>query len=90
MAVQKEIVAITGKYTKDGQEKNRYTKLGVMMDTKNGPMLKLEVIPIGWDGWAYLNDPKPREATASKVETYEGGIRKPADTDDFHSDPIPF
>jgi len=39
---------------------------------------------------AEWNDPKPREAAASKVETYEGGIRKPADTDDFHSDPIPF
>jgi len=27
-------------------------------------MLKLDVIPLkegGWDGWAYLNDPKPKE-----------------------------
>jgi hypothetical protein len=24
-------------------------------------MLKLEAVPIGWDGWAYLNDPKPRD-----------------------------
>jgi hypothetical protein len=28
-------------------------------------MLKLDVIPLkegGWDGWAYLNDPKPVES----------------------------
>jgi hypothetical protein len=24
-------------------------------------MLKLESIPIGWDGWAYLNEPRPQE-----------------------------
>lgn len=67
MAIQKEVTAITGKYMKDGQEKNRYTKLGVVMDTKNGPMLKLETIPLGWDGWAYLNDPKPREGAQTQA-----------------------
>lgn len=64
MAIQKEVTAITGKYMKDGQEKNRYMKMGVVMDTKNGPMLKIEAIPPGWDGWAYLNDPKPRDEAA--------------------------
>jgi hypothetical protein len=37
-------------------------------------MLKLDVMPIyaGWDGWAYMNDPKPKEPK------YEG---LPADED---------
>jgi hypothetical protein len=28
-------------------------------------MLKIDVIPLregGWDGWAYINDPRPQEA----------------------------
>lgn len=63
MAIIQEVTAVTGKYKdKDGNEKSRYMKLGVVMDTKNGPMLKLEAIPLGWDGWAYLNEPKEKES----------------------------
>lgn len=57
-----EVVAITGKYVdRDGNEKSRYLNIGAVINTKNGLMLKLEAVPIGWDGWAYLNQPKPRE-----------------------------
>jgi len=36
--------------------------MGVVMDTKNGGMaLKIEQVPVGWDGWAYLNEPRPRD-----------------------------
>ena len=63
--VTKEITVITGQYTnKDGQQKNRYQRIGSVIDTKNGEMLKIDVIPLkdgGWDGWAYLNEPRPRE-----------------------------
>jgi hypothetical protein len=63
--VKKELSAIVGKYTNaQGQEKNRYQRIGSIIDTKNGDMLKLDVIPLkdgGWDGWAYINDPKPKE-----------------------------
>jgi len=37
-----------------------------VIETKNGPMLKIDVIPLregGWDGWAFMNDPKPQERT---------------------------
>ena len=75
--VKKEITAIVGQYTnKEGQTKNRYQRIGSIIDTKNGDMMKLDVIPLkenGWDGWAYLNDPKP-------VEPRKGF---PADDDDL-------
>lgn len=62
MARKYEVTAITGKYTDNsGQEKNRYQTIGAVIEGKNGLMLKLEAVPIGWDGWAYLNDPKPRD-----------------------------
>lgn len=63
--IKKEITAIVGQYTnKEGQQKNRYQRIGSIIDTKNGDMLKLDVIPLkenGWDGWAYINDPRPYE-----------------------------
>ncbi len=74
MAVKYEVTAVTGKYTdRDGNEKNRYTKLGVILQTKNGFMLKVEAIPVGWDGWAYLNEPrrddeKPQGVRRSSAE----------------------
>jgi single-stranded DNA-binding protein len=58
--VTKDIVAITGKYKDDNnQEKNRYTKVGVLMENDNGSlMIKMEALPVGWDGFAFLNDPR--------------------------------
>jgi hypothetical protein len=62
---QYEVSVITGKYTnKDGQEKNRYQRIGSVIETKNGPMLKFDCIPIvegGWSGWCYLNKPREQE-----------------------------
>jgi len=79
----KEITIVSGKYTnKDGQEKSRYQRIGSMIETKNGPMLKIDSIPVvegGWSGWAYLNDPKPQE----------GYAKKSSHNDSFDSD-VPF
>ena len=63
--VKKEVTAIVGQYTnKEGQQKNRYQRIGSIIQTQKGEMLKLDVIPLkdgGWDGWAFLNEPRPRE-----------------------------
>jgi len=61
----KEISCSVGQYTNAaGEQKQRYQRIGSIIETKIGPMLKLDVIPLkegSWDGWAYLNDPKPKE-----------------------------
>lgn len=63
--VVKEISCVIGQYKNaQGQTKNRYQRIGSIIATKNGDMLKLDVVPLrdgGWDGWAYLNDPRPRD-----------------------------
>ena len=63
--VSKEISCITGEYTNAaGERKKRYMRIGSIIETKNGPMLKLDNIPLregGWDGWAYINDPRQEE-----------------------------
>lgn len=63
--VIKEITVITGTYTNaKGEKKNRYQNIGSIIETKNGPMLKIDVVPLkegGWDGWAYINEPRERD-----------------------------
>lgn len=60
-----ELTVITGTYTnKEGQQKNRYQRIGSIIDTKNGPMGKIDVIPLkegGWDGWFYINEPRDEQ-----------------------------
>jgi hypothetical protein len=94
--VVKEIVAITGKY-KDGagKEKNRYVKIGVVMEKDDSTrMIKLESIPVGWDGWAYLNDPKDNTGNGTSQRPAQqqqaaGQSRGASGFDDFEDD-IPF
>jgi hypothetical protein len=84
--VIKEISCVTGEYTNaQGERKKRYQRIGSIIETKNGPMLKLDNIPLregGWDGWAYMNDPRPAEGQAQPRRQTSG-------FDDM-SDDIPF
>jgi hypothetical protein len=63
--VLKEITCVVGEYKNaQGEVKKRYSRIGSIIDTKNGPMLKIDSIPLkegGWDGWAYINSPKKEE-----------------------------
>jgi len=61
MAVIYEVTVRAGTYQQDGQEKVRYQRIGSVIDTKKGPMLKLDQVPLvegGWEGWAYLFEPR--------------------------------
>jgi hypothetical protein len=62
-----EVTVIGGKYMKDGVEKNKYYRIGSIIETKNGLMLKMDNMPIiegGWSGWAYLNEPREKQESA--------------------------
>ena len=57
-----EISVVSGKYkNKDGVEKSRYQTIGSVIETKNGPMLKLDLVPLEWAGYAYINEPYDKE-----------------------------
>ena len=68
--ILKEITIIAGQYkNKDGVQKNRYQRIGSIIETKNGDMLKLDQMPLidgGWNGWAYINDPRQEEQGRSE------------------------
>jgi len=69
MATIYEVTVRAGTYQKDGQEKVRYQRIGSVIETKKGPMLKLDQVPLvegGWQGWAYLFTPKDDKATAKQ------------------------
>lgn len=53
------VVAKCGTYKdKDGKKVQKWKKLGVSVDTREGGMaLKLDVIPVDFDGWLYLAIP---------------------------------
>jgi hypothetical protein len=60
-----EVKVRTGQYTdKNGQTKGRYERIGSVIETKNGPALKIDAIPVcdpPWNGWANLYAPQPQE-----------------------------
>ena len=65
MAIIYEITVKDGTYqNKQGETKNSYQRIGVVMETQAGLMMKLRSIPIvegGWNGMAYLNQPRPKD-----------------------------
>lgn len=76
-----ELTVITGTYTnKEGQQKNRYQRIGSIIETKKGPMGKIDVIPLkegGWDGWFYINEPReeqPRQRRSSGFDDMDNDI----------------
>lgn len=65
MAITKELVAKAGTYTnKQGEEKTRYLKIGVKMETEKGTMYKFESLPLSFDGWVYERDMQEKTATS--------------------------
>jgi hypothetical protein len=84
----KEISCSVGQYTNAaGEQKQRYQRIGSIIETKIGPMLKLDVIPLkegSWDGWAYLNDPKPKEDEQPRQRARSN---EPPSFNDLDSDP---
>lgn len=78
-----DITYVTGKYMKDGKEKNRYTKIGTLFATPHlsHMSIKLEALPIGGDGWLniFKRDDAPQVALPE---------RKDVVLEDISDDPI--
>jgi hypothetical protein len=69
-----EITTIIGEYEKDGEKKNRYFRVGSVIETKNGMMIKIDGIPTkegGWDGWCYCNEPRSKEHKSAPASGFD-------------------
>jgi hypothetical protein len=56
-------VGIKGK-----DDKTYWKQIGVVLQNEKGFSLKLESIPVGWDGWASLFEPKAKEPTSKPAQ----------------------
>ena len=58
-----------GKYIKDGEEKTRWLKCGVLLETDNGMRLKIESMPVGvapGEGWFSIFEPRDKPQAAAE------------------------
>lgn len=77
---------------RDGNEKTRYVNVGALLQRDDGSMaLKLEAVPVGFNGWINFYEPKPKDGEQRQER------QRPARTaaaalagDDFADDDIPF
>jgi len=70
MAVKKQLKAKAGTYTnKQGEEKTRYVNVGVLLETQKGEMLKIESLPVPFDGWIYFSDLEKKEVGQNPTAT---------------------
>lgn len=61
MGIKYELIASTGEYTtKTGETKKRWTKVGLVLENERGMSIKVEQIPVGWDGWAIMTEPREK------------------------------
>lgn len=89
MGVKFEIKAKTGE---DKSGKAFYTKIGVVLQGEKGFTMKLNTIPLGWDGFAFFSEPEQRQGAPRQQQParqgYGGGRQAPAE--DAYDDEIPF
>jgi len=59
-----ELKAKSGTYkNQQGEEKPNWVKMGVCFESDKGLSLKIDNIPVGWDGWVSMFPPKAKEQT---------------------------
>ena len=63
--IRYEVKAKNGSYTdKTGAEKVRWHHMGVCFQNDKGQLsIKVDSIPLNWDGWISLFEPKPKDGT---------------------------
>lgn len=80
------------KYTdREGNEKTRFINIGALFTRDDGSMtMKLESLPVGFNGWVNFYEPKPKDGEQRQSRPQRGGTTKPARTDDFEDETVPF
>lgn len=72
MSKKKYDVVYGRRYESNGEEKTHWMNCGAVFQTEKGFSLKLESIPVDFNGWFSLFEPKPREERAQDEPIQEG------------------
>jgi hypothetical protein len=63
MGVKYELVAKAGEYESNGEKKTRWHRCGVVIERQDGSLsARIESLPIAFDGWLNLWEPKAKDA----------------------------
>jgi hypothetical protein len=82
--IRYEVKAKNGSYKdRNGEEKVRWHHMGVCFQNDKGQLsLKIDSLPLNWDGWVSLFEPKPKDGQQASAPS------APANT--ITDDDIPF
>lgn len=72
MAVLKyEVKTKNGTYKdRNGEEKTKWHQMGVCFENDKGQLsMKIDSIPVGFDGWVSLFEPKPKEGAQTPQQS---------------------
>lgn len=72
--VKYDAVCKAGTYKKGGEEKTRYHKVGVVFESDKGLSLKVESLPVGFDGWISFYEPQAREQQSKPQQRNSGDL----------------
>ena len=68
MSIKYDVITKNGTY-KDkntGEDRTNWKKIGVCMETRSGGLaIKLDYLPLQFDGWLQLSEPKPKDQPAA-------------------------
>lgn len=80
-----DAIAKAGTYKdkQTGEEKVRFHKCGVVFEGDKGLNLKVESLPIGWDGWLSLRTPRPKDAAPAAAPATAAPAKSLEDDDDI-------
>lgn len=93
MTVKYHIMAKTGE---DGNGKAFYSKIGVVIQGDKGFSMRLNTVPLGWDGFAFFADPEQqgnanrRPGRNTGASQGRGGGYNRATQEENPDDDIPF
>jgi hypothetical protein len=77
MGVKWELVAKAGEYEKNGETKTRYHNCGVVIERADGSYTaKIESLPVHFDGWLNLWEPKPKDGDAQPTKRDSAPVEK--------------
>lgn len=64
MALKYEAKARVGTYTnQNGEEKPNWVRVGAVFETSKGLSMKMDAVPVGFDGWISFFEPKPKDGS---------------------------
>lgn len=63
---------VTQRYEQNGEEKKRYIRVGAVFETAKGLSLKLDAVPVNFDGWIQFYVPKPKDAAKPDTDPTNG------------------